>query len=99
MKYTTGAVYKLINKKDETDIYYLHLLDYDLIVCRKLDLASLFPNNIEFYELLTDKELRISSDVKELIKECEIEKLDVQRIQITEIERITKNIKNKKEED
>ncbi|MGL5717874.1 hypothetical protein [Cetobacterium sp.] len=99
MKYTTGAVYKLINKKDENDMYYLHLLDYDLIVCRKLDLASLFPSDIEFCDILTDRELRISSDVKKIIEDCEIEKLDVQRIQITEIEKVTKNVSCKKQED
>lgn len=99
MKYTTGVIYKFISKTDKDDISYLHLMDYDLIVCRKLDLASLFPSDIDFCDILKDRELSVSSDVREIIENSEIERLDVQRIQITEIEKITKNIKLIKEEE
>lgn len=93
MKFNTGAVFRFTNKENENDICYLHLFEYELILGKFFDLVQLFPQELSLYEILNDRELKVGFDIKKTMEKYNVEKLIVQRVQITEIQQVYKNIK------
>lgn len=93
MKYTTGIIYKLINKEDKNNISYLALIEYDLTICKNIDSAKLFFSDIEFCDIISSREIYVSDHTKKILNECNIQGLEVQRVQITEIVKTNENIR------